>query len=175
MKFLIQAILVILAAAVSTTSMAQSFGISAGKADVEGVDDTSFSLSGQIGINENLSFEIAYNDFGGTEGWIYFNGSNEYISVEASSIDFAFVASTKVSDSVSLFGKLGFAMWDIDVSSTIGSGSVDGTDLTFGLGALIHIQEGINAELKWQRYDVEVVNGIGADLDNMSIGLRIDL
>jgi len=175
MKLLIQAIPLILAAAVSTTSMAQSFGIAVGKADVEGVDDTSFSLSGQIGINENLSFEIAHNDFGGTEGSIYSNGSNEYFSVEASSIDLAFVASTKVNDRVSLFGKFGFAMWDIDVSSTLGSGSVDGTDLTFGLGALINIQEGINAELKWQRYDVEVVDGIGADLDNISIGLRIDL
>ena len=78
-----------------------------------------------------------------------------------------------LNDQFSLFARLGLNVWNVDVSAsgtgsgaTGYSGSEDGTDVVYGLGAAYHLTPNLNLRAEWERYDFD-----GGDLDFVSVGL----
>ena len=103
------------------------FGVQLANASYKEIDDSSaaFGLFGGFHLNEVLSIEAAYNDFGKAEK----GGAKE----EASALSLGMVGKLPIKTDFTLFGKVGLAAWDIDASP--GSLSDSGTDVYFGIGA----------------------------------------
>ena len=106
---------------ISTNTLAQPFvGISFGQATIEdacdglpaGVScddsDTAFKIFGGYKLNKNVAFEAAYIDMGeavATDGV-------DTLTVEATAINFSVLGIIPASNTVDIYGKLGFAFWD---------------------------------------------------------------
>ena len=130
-----------------------------GQTDVEDIDeDTSWKILGGYQINRTFAVELGYANL--------FDKSISGVDVEVTAWDLVGVASFPLGDKFSVFGKLGFAMWDAEASLPgFGSVSDDGTDLTFGVGLQYDVSRNLGIRGQWQRYDVE------GDADLLSIGL----
>ena len=105
------------------------FGAQLANANYKEADDSSaaFGLFGGFHINEVLAIEAAYNDFGKAE-----KGNAE---AEASAISLGMVGKLPIKTDFTLFGRVGLAAWDIDVSNGSLKDSDSGTDVYFGIGA----------------------------------------
>ena len=99
-------------------------GVAVGSAnyDEAGGDDMSLSLFGGLALNEVLSLELSWNDFG--------DGGDSRASAEASSLGLAIVGNLPFGSEVTGFARLGLNRWSMDVENSDDSG----TDLFFGLG-----------------------------------------
>jgi OOP family OmpA-OmpF porin len=131
-----------------------------GQTDLEDIDeDTSWKILGGYQINRTFAVELGYANL--------FDKRISGIGVEVTAWDLVGVASLPLGDKFSVFGKLGFAMWEAEATSVPGFGSVsdDGTDLTFGVGLQYDVSRNLGIRGQWQRYDVD------ADADLLSIGL----
>lgn len=126
--------------------------------------DTALSIFGGYQINKNFGVELGYVDLGkATQGGTDPILGTFSLSFEATGFELSGVGTLPISDKFSVYGKLGFFMWDLDVkgsSSTLGSASLseDGTDLTFAVGVRWNFTKNLTAQLQWQRY-----NDIGDD------------
>ena len=159
----------------SATVSAQTLSISVGEADYDGVfDETSITLAAAFPINESFAVEVAYNDLGEVSS----SQGSEFASLEASSFDVTLIGSIPLNEKVNFFGKIGIARWEIDGSFNIdgisGSGSVDGTDLTFGAGLEMVLNKSLSGNIQLQRYDAEL-GGESLAVDKISFGLSFDL
>jgi OOP family OmpA-OmpF porin len=108
--------------------------------DGTGIDDsdTGFKVFGGYSFNENFAVEVGYVDFGEASG--DFGGDSFDIGI--SGLTASAVGRLPVSDMFSLYGKLGFASYDVDVSFNIegfGSGSVSDSDsdIIYGVGGAL--------------------------------------
>lgn len=99
-----------------------------------------------------------------------------------------------LSDSISLTGKVGMFIWDLDteteytdVDPVTGetskrddrdrSSSSDGTDLYFGIGAVYKVSEKLHVSAEWSRYQFEfspegIDLGYEHDADYLAVGIR---
>ena len=148
------------AMALSTGALAQQgptpgfyVGADVGSFDSDAVndDDTAFKILGGYQINRNIAAEFAY-------GQLLDKGGVEITAWELSGI-YSFPLGNKFS----IFGRLGFAMWDADAGA---AGSDDGTDLLFGAGVQYDLTNKLGIRGQWTRYDVA-----DEDADLFSIGL----
>lgn len=150
-------------------------GLNLGQAKVKDFDctgttscddkDTAWSIFGGYQINKNFGVELGYVDLGEASG----SGTDPFLGTfsatfETTGFELSGVGTLPINEKFSVYGKLGFFMWDLDVkasSSTLGSGSFseDGTDLTFGVGVRWNFTKNLTAQLQWQRY-----NDIGDDV-----------
>jgi OOP family OmpA-OmpF porin len=157
-----------MAMAMSAGAMAQQkmqdtgwyIGADFGQTDLEDIDeDTTWKILGGYKINRTFAVELGYATL--------FDKSVSGIGVDVTAWDLVGVASFPIADKFSVFGKLGFAMWEAEATSVPGFGTVedDGTDLTFGIGLQYDVSRNLGIRAQWQRYDVD------ADADLMSIGL----
>jgi hypothetical protein len=147
------------AMALSTGALAQQgptpgfyVGADVGSFDSDAVndDDTAFKILGGYQINRNIAAELAY-------GMLYDKGGFEITTWELSGI-----YSLPLGNKFSVFGRLGFAMWDAEG----GGFSRDGTDLLFGLGGQYDLTNKLGIRLQWTRYDVD-----DEDADLFSLGV----
>jgi OOP family OmpA-OmpF porin len=124
--------------------------------------DTALSIFGGYQFNKNFGVEIAYTDLG------KFSGSAPGITatVEATGFEFSAVGIFPINPQWSLYGKLGFFMWDADLKSNLGNLSDDGTDLTYALGVRWNLTKNLTVQAQWQRYDVS-----DGDVDVLGIGV----
>jgi hypothetical protein len=70
-----------------------------------------------------------------------------------------------------LFGKVGYAWWDVEFSGGGASGEGDGTDVAWGVGGAVRIGEHVGIRGEWEVIEVE-------DLDELSfasLGVHIKL
>jgi hypothetical protein len=104
--------------------------------------------------NENFGFEAAMGNYGDT--WY----------TEFSSTNFAFLAAT--SGTVSVYGKLGLALWRAEIDDYYGSETIDGEDLLVGLG--MNIKAGSAVRIK---FELEGIDADGADVVAASLGLGV--
>jgi len=81
--------------------------------------------------------------------------------VEINAWELVGVASFPLGNRFSVYGKLGFAMWEVDFPG----GSDDGTDLTYGAGVQYDLTPKLGLRGQWQRYDIR------EDADLFSIGV----
>jgi len=144
--------------ALSTGAMAQQgptpgfyVGGEVGKFDIGDDDDTAFKITGGYQINRTFAAEVSYGSFFDKGG------------VELTGFELVGVASFPLGNKFSVYGKLGFLMWEADAGV---GGSEDGTDLTFGLGVQYDVTNKLGLRAGWQRYDID-----DTDADLFSIGL----
>ena len=144
-------------------------------------EDSGYSLYGGIPLNENLSIEISYQDFGeaslsGNSGNQFKVGTTTYeftttatLSVSAESIGYALVPKMPISDNISLYGKLGFHYWDstFSVTSTNTTASLDddGNDVFYGFGAEMNFGN-LKGRIGYSLFDLD-----GDDIDSTNIGI----
>lgn len=157
----------------SSAASAQLYiGGSLGEADFgDDLTDNSFTLLGGYNLNEMLALEFSYIDAGSVNG----NASVDFATATPTSVATTLVFEKPIYKDISLVANFGLHLWEVDVTSS--SGDVEkfnGSDLTFGIGAELHINELVSAVLKWQRYDVVLYDEDEA-MDNVSIGVRINI
>ena len=153
--------------------------------------DTAIKFFGGRFFNENAGFEVAFADLG--EGSVSFSEPGifeETDTFSATALSISIIGQLSLSDSAFIFGKIGFAFWDAEVTAvgTIfgipvsGSGDGTGIDPLFGFGFLFHAGESFRVRAEYERYtnvaDGVIVNipGLGSaevegvDVDVISVG-----
>ena len=138
---------------------------------------------GQSGLEiDDFDYDASATGYKVIAGWRFL----DWLAVEGNYVDFGSgddrVAGTKIETEadgfslsavgflpvgpVDLFARVGAVDWSADLSSPgFGSGSDDGTDLTYGIGAQFRVWSlGIRAE--YEMFDIS-----DADLDMISLGV----
>ena len=139
-------------------------GLGVGKAsiDIDAVDfdadDTAFKVFGGYNFHPNFAVELAYID-GGQPGERYGTGS---IEIAVDGINASAVGRLPINEVFSIFGKVGFASYDVEIEGRIGSNLVasDSTsdeDMSYGLGAVFNV--GAAVELRGEYEAVDVSDG----------------
>lgn len=145
-------------------------GASAGNAGFE-VDESNLEFDGS---------DSAYKAFGGVRFFKFF-------LVEASYNDFGKAEDSSVavkSDAIGLFGRIHFPIWrfelfgkagaykwDVDVDGGGVSGSDDGTDLAYGVGASFRFTNSFAVRAEYETFKLDV-EGAEPELDMISAGLE---
>jgi hypothetical protein len=130
-----------------------------GSIDFDG-DDTAYKAI--VGYNfgiiplVDLGIEAEYVDFGEPDD----NG----VELDPSALAAFGVAGVNLGP-IGIFGKVGVFTWDVDISDGIDSGSEDGTDMAYGLGARFHIAS-FQIRAEYEFFDTDT-----ADLDLISASL----
>ena len=108
-----------------------------------------------------LAVEGNYIDFGSGDDRV----AGTKIETEADGISLSAVGFLPVGP-VDLFARLGAVDWSADLSSPgLGSGSDDGTDLTYGIGAQFRVWS-LSIRAEYEMFDIS-----DADLDMISLGV----
>ena len=148
--------------------------------------DSSISVTYGFKFQENLSFELSYIDFGELEKSLIDGDDLIAIALEADGFSGAIKWSSKISDNVSGYAKLGFLFWDVKAGLTWTSGpdnevwnlfglengvvsdSDDGNDFFIGLGFDYSINDDLSLGLNYDMYELE-------DNEINSLGLKLSL
>ena len=133
--------------------------------------DTAWKLFGGYMFSRNFGAELSYIQLGDTSySGTFFGSPVTGGNVEVSGFNVSAIGSFPINPQFSLFGKIGFFMWDAEASDRTGgvpfSAKTDGTDLSFGLGATYNFSRNLGVRAEWERLKVE-----DADADLLSIGL----
>jgi OmpA-OmpF porin, OOP family len=128
--------------------------------------DTSFKVFGGYSFNQHFAVELGYFDGGSQEADFGFGDS---VSVELGGLVASAVGRLPMGESFALFGKVGFASYDAEVTGRVNGVVViqeDGSDedITYGVGGEFDFgQFGLRAE--YELLDVD-----GADVTMLSVG-----
>ena len=151
-------------------------GIGSTKIDDDGFDDaginfddsdTGFKVFGGYSFNQNFAIEATYFDLGEASGSF---GVGDNFDVGISGFGVSAVGVLPLSDTFSLFGKLGFASYDLEAHATVsgfgsGSDSSSESDLTYGVGAALSVGP------QWElRAEYEAINVDDGDANMISVG-----
>ena len=151
------------------------FGGAFGQSDFEGyckdaadcnAGDTSWKVYAGYRINETFDVEASYNSIAD----ISKTASTGTVTSEVSALTASAVAKYNVNENIQAFGKVGVASWSSDNSAT---GDSDGTGLTFGLGAKVHMNETMKIRAEWERISGVETGGSESDVDMLSLGIEI--
>lgn len=139
-----------------------------GNSDLEGVNSTSFSAAYGYKLNDNFAVEATFKDLGSYEEDLFDDG--DIADFSADGLGFYLVGNKNLNDNFSLFAKLGMVAWDIEVSYMGESGSVDGTDIGYAVGASYNISENALIKLEMDRIAVDI-EGESGNVDTISVGV----
>jgi OmpA-OmpF porin, OOP family len=139
-------------------------GAGVGKASIEvddagfDADDTAFKVFGGYNFNPNFAVELAFID-GGAPDERFGPGS---VEVAVDGINVSALGRLPVNEVFSVFGKIGFASYDVEVKGRFGNNVVaseDGSDedLSYGIGAAFNI--GTAVELRGEYEAVDISDG----------------
>ena len=142
--------------------------------------DNGYSLYAGLPMNENLDFEISYNDFGEAslsgvsgnqfilDGTTYVFNATATLAVSATSIGFAAKPKVEISEGVVLYGKLGVHNWDSELSITSTTATAnadeDGTDVFYGIGLEVNLAK-LKGRVGYSMYDLD-----GEEVDSINVG-----
>ncbi len=137
--------------------------------------NTAWKIFGGYQFNRNFAGEFGYTDLGKTTASFVGFGS---LSNAVTGFELTGVGSLPVNQQVSVYGRLGFFLWNADFkdgTGLIGSASASGMGLTFGFGASFNLATNVALRLEWQRYkEVGDVNTtINGDIDLIGAGLVV--
>ena len=147
-------------------------GFGSTKIDDDGFDDidfddsdVGFKLFGGYSFNQDFAIEATYFDLGEASGSF---GVGDNFDVGISGLGVSAVGVLPLSDTFSLFGKLGYASYDIDAHvevAGVGSGNASDSqsDMTFGAGAALSFG------LFEARAEFEAINVDGGDANMISL------
>ena len=116
-------------------------------------------------VSRNVSFELSYIDFGKSD-----NSSTPMQHVEASAITAGVLLGGRLGKSADVFVKLGLQGWDSEITQD-GAGviaSKDGTDIFYGLGAMVKATNNISLGARYTIYDFD-----GDDVSMLSFNAQL--
>ena len=116
-------------------------------------------------VSRNVSFELSYIDFGESD-----NGATPAHNLEASAITAGVLLRGKLGKTADVFVKFGLQGWDSEITQD-GAGviaSKDGTDLFYGLGAMVKVTQGISLGARYNIYDFD-----GDDVSMLSFNAQL--
>jgi OmpA-OmpF porin, OOP family len=121
-------------------------------------DDPAFKVFGGYQVNPHFGLEIAYVDLGkATYSGSFFAQSVTGGSLDTTGANFSAVGTIPLNPSFSLFGKLGFFVWEQkarDITNGVPfSGKDDGQDLSLGVGASLNLTRNVSLRLEWERFE----------------------
>ncbi len=148
------------------------FGVKAGNADYDNVDDSDVSLDLFLGyqLDELLSVQGGFATLG--------EPSNGLNSAEVTLAHAEIMASIGIKSDLSLYGQVGLFAWEYDTTTGIGSDSDSGVDVTFRVGVdyKISIRYAVRFALDIYSLDPEVFVGkVNEDIINYSVGVKFNL
>ncbi|HWS02501.1 MAG TPA: outer membrane beta-barrel protein [Gammaproteobacteria bacterium] len=152
---------------------------SAGYTSSTSVDDsdTGWKLFAGYRIMKYLSVEGAYTNLGEASASSIITVPGPGVvnaTVEGEAWTVSALGILPIGDKFSLFGRLGVNIWNVDVSAagtysgataTL-SGSDDGTDMVYGVGAAYSFTDNLSMRGEWERYDFG-----DTDVDLLSAGI----
>jgi len=143
--------------------------------------DSGYSLYAGLPMNDNLDFEVSYNDFGEAslsgvsgnqfilDGTTYQFNATATLTASATSIGFAAKPKVEISEGVVLYGKLGVHNWDseLNITSTTATANADddGSDVFYGAGIELNLAN-LKGRVGYSLYDLD-----GEDVDSINVGL----
>lgn len=168
-------------------AQAGNFGIGAsiGQADVDNLadglptvsednTDTAFKVYGTYSVNKNFGVEFGYLDYGDFK--VDFGGQFLGITgkVDGFALFGAAVGKIPVGAKTTLFGKLGLARSDIDISATDGiikvSDSETSNDLFYGVGAEFAVGQKVKIRVEYELFTDVGPSDSDSDIDIFSVG-----
>ena len=141
-------------------------GVGSTKIDDDGFDDidfddgdTGFKVFGGYNVNRNFAVEATYFDLGEASGSFDDGFDTVNFDVGVSGFNVSAVGVLPVADMFSLFGKIGYASYDIDAHVEIvgfgsGSESQSESDMTYGVGGELSFGQ-FGARLEYEAINVE--------------------
>jgi OOP family OmpA-OmpF porin len=146
-------------------------GAGVGKASIEDddtgfdADDTAFKVFGGYNFNRNFAVEVSYFD-GGNPDDRFGIGS---IEASLTGLNFSALGRLPVNDVFSVFGKIGFAAYDVEAKGRIGNTVVasdddSDEDLSYGIGAAFNLGPSFEVRGEYEAIDVS-----GGSFDVLSV------
>ena len=128
-------------------------------------DPIGFELIVGNDLNRNFSFEASYIDFGEADDGIFPNWR-----LSATGLTLGALIKAPVNQDFDVFFKLGLNSWDIELKQD-GFGLIgedDGTDIFYGVGASIKVNNQVSLGARYNVYDFD-----GDDITMLSLNLLI--
>ena len=122
--------------------------------------DTAFKIFGGFMFNRHFGIEGAYVDLGevsysGSFGGTPVTGGK----VEVSGVNISALGAFPVNEQFSIFGKIGLFIWDAEASDVTGgvpfSAKIDGTDVSFGVGASYSFTRNLALRAEWEMFKTD--------------------
>jgi OmpA-OmpF porin, OOP family len=118
-------------------------------------DDTAFKVFGGYNFNQNFAVELAYFDAGKPNQDIGVGN----LEVALDGINVSAVGRVPLGDVFTLFGKLGYASYDGEITGRIGGQPVSGgdssdEDLSYGIGGAFNIGPSFELRAEYEAFDV---------------------
>lgn len=131
--------------------------------------DVGFKVFGGYSISQNFAVEVSYFDLGEASGHFDDGFDSVDFDVGVSGFNVSAVGVLPVSDMFSLFGKIGYASYDIDAHVDVagfgsGSDSQSESDLTYGIGGALSFGQFA------VRLEYEAINVDNGDANMLSVG-----
>lgn len=138
-------------------------------------DDDNDFYEGVIGayISPYFGIEGSYTDFGEFGG--------DLASTEIDGYGIAAIGRLPITDSLAVYIKGGYFMWDADVEvAGFDGGDVDGEEPFYGVGLDFQVSDHLNLALEYSRYEFDlsdsslpdIIDDYEADVDTVKIGAK---
>ena len=110
-------------------------------------DDIGFKVFGGWMFNPYVGAELEYFDGGTAE--------DRGVEVDMSGFNASLRGAYPINEQFSLFAKVGMVLWEADVDAFEISGSDDGEDLSWGVGAGFDFSDTLGMTVEYQGFDIE--------------------
>jgi OmpA-OmpF porin, OOP family len=136
-------------------------GVGVGKASIEidaagfDSDDTAFKVFGGYNFNPNFAVELAFIDGGNPDESVGLGS----VEVAVDGINLSALGRLPVNETFSVFGKLGFAKYDVEFKGRVGnrvvaSDDMSEEDLSYGIGAAFNLGTSVELRAEYEAIDV---------------------
>jgi opacity protein-like surface antigen len=134
--------------------------------DVSGFDTaSSWQLFGGVNLSQAIAVEAAYTNLGRFD---VSGASNTHVDVDG--VEFTFIGTIPLSNTVSVFGEAGLFIWDTEATlAGTKIASNDGTNPTYGVGVKIGLMPSMRLQLEYQVYQ-DVSDG---NIDTWYAGINV--
>lgn len=142
-------------------------------------EDVIWKMFGGYRINDNLALEFAYADFGSFDVISTITApfaAETHSEFKPTALLLDAVGILPLSDRFEIFGKVGLAVWEIEVDISGTPGVVrlapdfddDGSDFHYGVGVAAHLTDSVAVRAEWEAINLD------EDVDGLSIGVQFN-
>jgi OmpA-OmpF porin, OOP family len=135
-------------------------------------DDTAFKVFAGYNVSSNFAAEFGYGDLGEYN----INDLGSQVDLEFTAWYATLIGRVQIADRWKMFGRLGYAYWDTDLSYTepgfSSSDSDTGFDPVLGLGFLYSPTDMLDIRFEWEQFQNvgdEVATSLGTGLGNIEL------